>query len=163
MYHYTQNDRRTELYYILINFGNFCSGIAEQKCFLDKAVSAIIENSLITESLGLPYRNVLGIIFSNFVGHFLRGGYGRGGIPHPCDRPGVCRSSVGVGAYCLRMLGQPNQKEQKPPFLCLVSGMRKLALSRPPRAVQRETWISFFMGCVSVGFLTMSVLSGPFL
>ena len=41
-------------------------GISEPDCFQISSVSVVIESNPITESLGLPYRNVLGIIFGNF-------------------------------------------------------------------------------------------------
>ena len=39
VYHYTQNDYRTELYYFRIIFGNSCSVITEPNCFWNCLVS----------------------------------------------------------------------------------------------------------------------------
>ena len=59
-------DYRTELYHVKPIFGNSCSVITE------RIVSGIIlsrdSEPWIAESLGLPYRTVLGIIFDDFGG-----------------------------------------------------------------------------------------------
>ena len=56
-----------------MNLGKSCSEITEQNCSPDlTSLCYHIENSIITESLGLPYRNVSGIAFGNFGGEITK-------------------------------------------------------------------------------------------
>ena len=58
-YHHTQNDYRTELYYLQIILGNFCSVITEPNCFWNYLVSVR------SVSRGLP--NPLPNCFGNYL------------------------------------------------------------------------------------------------
>ena len=62
VYHYTQKDYRTELYYFRIIFGNSCSVITEPKCFWNCLVSLRIVNrgfvfGIMLGNLDLVHRN----------------------------------------------------------------------------------------------------------
>ena len=62
LYHYTRKDYRTKLYYLRMVLGNSCyqtDSVLELICLGNMC------EQWITEFLGLPYRNVLGIVFGN--------------------------------------------------------------------------------------------------